>query len=87
MARSRSVASSCGESASSAAARAHSYLRSLRPIGRGGSLGWVDTTIKLRFVNGLLQHDSDESGASGDDITDLTFVNGLLDDVQTTKNP
>ena len=42
---------------------------------------------RLRFINGLLQQDSDEPGGPGDKVTDLTFVNGLLDHVETNTIP
>ena len=39
---------------------------------------------KLRFINGLLQADSEEPGEPGQEVTDLIFDNGLLNEVTTT---
>jgi hypothetical protein len=42
---------------------------------------------RMRFINGLLQQDSEEPAGSGDKVTDLTFINGLLDHVETRPSP
>ncbi|WP_292989613.1 hypothetical protein [Mycobacterium sp.] len=42
-----------------------------------------DNENKFRFIDGLLQNHADEPGLPGQTVTDLIFVNGLLERVDS----